>query len=228
MRCELFFEIVKRKETVCGIEILVILAVGTLDFAVVAWSIWSDELVPYTHIGGGFLEKSELMPMRGETVCELGAVVGLYTFNRETVFFEERRGVLQKSRRAEGAQLLEGFQITKTGKLIKGGILVIFLAACLTHQTCDRNVFHVDLHALAGILHLFIRLWNVFRVGRFDRHLPAAPQYAIYAGDASRISSLHEFHPKHDQSRVWIPAPHISDQLQFLRRVLVRVAVWPV
>ena len=208
-----------------GIKILVILAVRTFDFAVVSRCIWSDELVPYTHIGGGFLKKSKFVPVRSKTIGELDAVVGLYTFNRETVFFEERCGVLQKSRRAEGAQLLEGFQITKTGKLIKGGILVVFLAACLTDQTGSRDVFHVDLYTLTGILHLLIQFRNVLGIRRSDRHLPAAAQDAIYAGDASCIPPLHEFHPKHDQSRVWIPAPHIGDQLQFLRCVLVRMAV---
>ena len=225
VNCKLLFEIVKREEMVSCIEILVVLAVGTLNLTIMPRRIRTDQLVAEAHHGGSFLKESRLVAVGGETVGELGAIVGLYTFNGEAVFFEERRGVLQKSRRAEGTQLLKGFQITKSGKLVKSGILIIFLSACLTDQTSSRNVFHVDLYTLAGILHLLVRLWDILRVRRLNRHLPVAAQYTVYAGDASLVTALHKFHPKHDQSRVRVSPSHICKQLQFFRCVLVRMAM---
>ena len=65
---------------------------------------------------------------------------------------------------------LEGLQIAKTAVFINKSVLIVVTAALLSircgfsNKACRRNIFHIDLNLLTGIPHLFIRLWNIFRV----------------------------------------------------------------
>ena len=54
---------------------------------------------------------------------------------------------------------------------------------------------------------------------------PCSSQDAIQAGDGPGIASLAELDPEHHQTGVGISAAHIPDELQLLRRMLVRMAV---
>ena len=68
-----------------GIEALLILAVTTLHFAVVARRIGTDELVPDTQLGGSGLKQSREIPLAvGKTVGELQSIVSLDTLHADT------------------------------------------------------------------------------------------------------------------------------------------------
>ena len=68
MDSELPGEVIQGVKTVAGIEALLILAVTTLHFTVVAWSIGADELVADTQLGGGGLKQSTLESRLGVTL----------------------------------------------------------------------------------------------------------------------------------------------------------------
>ena len=63
-------------------------------------------------------------------------------------------------------------QDNETGIFINGGKLIKLLAFGLAHDTSIWNKFDVDLHPLAGMLHLFIRFWNIFGVGGLTAIVP--------------------------------------------------------
>ena len=74
-----------------------VFSVATLDLAVVARRIGSDQLVPDTQVCGSGLEKGRTASLGlRETVREFETVVGLHTLDIKAVFFEERRSVFQK------------------------------------------------------------------------------------------------------------------------------------
>ena len=81
--------------------------------------------------------------------------------------------------------------------------------------------FYVDLHALAGVLHLLIGLGNVFGVRQLDRHLSPVPQKTIQTGDGSAVTAFAELDPEHHETCVRASAPHVIDELDLLRFVLV-------
>ena len=49
-------------------------------------------------------------------------------------------------------------------ELVDKRVLIKLLPQSISDQTSSRDKFHVDLTALAGILHLFIGLGNVLRI----------------------------------------------------------------
>lgn len=131
--------------------------------------------------------------------------------------------------RGIGAVFLKGFEIAETAELVKKGVLeVSAILSCLADKTGGRDEFHIDLDALAGILHLLIWLGNVFWVGQLHHHLAALTKKSIQAGNRSGIAPLPQLYPKHDQPGIWIPAPHIFYQPDLLFSVLVRMVVWSV
>ena len=69
MDSELPGEVIQGVKTVAGIEALLILAVTTLHFTVVAGRVGTDELVPDTQLGGSGLKQSREIPLAvGETI----------------------------------------------------------------------------------------------------------------------------------------------------------------
>lgn len=63
------------------IEPFIVLPVAALHLAVVPGRIRTDQLVPDAMLLQMYLEKGGPVPVGGETVGELGAVVGLDAFN---------------------------------------------------------------------------------------------------------------------------------------------------
>ena len=113
MKRELVGEISKRIERVARIESLLIFAVAAFHLAVVSWCIRPDELMAYTQFRQcGFKQSRFVLQRAVKTICELGAVVGLDAFDREAVFSEECRGVLQKNCRGVTGVFFKGFKIT--------------------------------------------------------------------------------------------------------------------
>ena len=77
--------------------------------------------------------------------------------------------------------LFESLQVTKAAVFVDEGILVIETA--IFRRIADRfsdqarlgDYFHVDLYPLTGMVHLFIRFWDVLRVLQFHCHLSTVP-----------------------------------------------------
>lgn len=89
-----------------------------------------------------------------EMLGEFLAIIGLDALNLERDAFEH---MFQKYRGGVGTVFLKGLKITESGIFINDGILIKLLAFGLAHDTSIWNKFDVDLHPLAGMLHLFIR-----------------------------------------------------------------------
>ena len=92
-------------------------------------------------------------------------------------------------------------------------------------QTGRRNKFHINLDALPGIIHLFIRLWDVLWIWRLYRHDPLLSEKTVKSGNRTGIAVLTEFYPENDQTSMGIFAAHITDQLDFIVRVLIRMVL---
>ena len=54
---------------------------------------------------------------------------------------------------------------------INGGILKELFANDLgVFETYGRNKLYINLYALSWIIHLFVRFWNIFGIGRMNCH----------------------------------------------------------
>lgn len=69
--------------------------------------------------------------------------------------------------------LLKGFQVSESAVFVNKSILVPLCSFFLADNTGLGDKLNVDLNSLAGILHLFIRLWNVLGIWKFGRHRPS-------------------------------------------------------
>lgn len=119
----------------------------------------------------------------------------------------------------------ESFHKTPAGILVNRSVLVGPLPFCFIDEAGCRNEFHIDLDTLAGILHLLARLWDVFGVRKFPSHDTLFPQEMIQTGNGTLITTLHEFHPKDNQSGMGIAPAHILDEFDFFRCMLVGVVM---
>ncbi len=82
---ELPGEVVQGVKAAAGIEALLILAVTSLHFTVVARCIGADELVPDTQPGGGGLKQSRKVPLAaGEAIGKFKAVIRLDAFHADS------------------------------------------------------------------------------------------------------------------------------------------------
>ena len=127
--------------------------------------------------------------------------------------------------------LLKGLQIAESAVLIQEGVLVIIASILsgvllgLTDQARCRDVFDVDLDPLTRVGHLLVGLGDVLGIRQLYRHLTSLSQEAIQAGYRTGVASLPKFDPEDDEPSVWIPSPHILNELDLLRRMLVGMAV---
>ena len=125
MDSELPGEVIQGVKTVAGIEALLILAVTTLHFTVVAWSIGADELVADTQLCGGGLKQSREIPLAvGKTVGELKSIVSLDTFHADTSAGVPLEQLFQKIGGGTGGLLRVGSQEAQAGKLVNSSVLV--------------------------------------------------------------------------------------------------------
>ena len=120
---------------------------------------------------------------------------------------------------------LEGFHITPAGVVIDCGILIKLLPCCLVDQATGADEFHIDLDALPGVFHLFIRLGNIFGIGDFLSHHSLFLKKAIETGNETFISVLPEFYPEDNQPGMRISSAHISDEFDFHESMLVWVGM---
>lgn len=208
-----------------SIELLVIFTVATLHLAVVARCVGTDELVADAELFQFQLKEGRFIgAFWQEAVGKLSAVVGLDTFNEIRELFHN---MAQKNGGGIGAVLLKSLYIPESAVLIQEGILKPLRRLLLVHNTSLRNEFHIDLNTLAGILHLFVGFGNILGVWRFYRHSAAFPQETVQPGNGPGIASLPELDPQHNDPGAWVAAAHVQDELNFFRRVLVWVMMWP-
>ena len=223
MDSQLGLEILKAVKPVGGIELFVILAVAALDFAIVPGCIWADEFVTDAKtLKFPFKERRLVASFWKQAVGKFGAVVGLDTFNGKGESFDH---VTQENGGRIGAVLLKRLDVTKSTVLIQKGILIPLGGLLLANNTGSRHEFHVDLHPLSGILHLFIGFRYIFGVWQLDGHSSSFAQEPVQPGDGSGVAPLPQFHPEHHDPGVWISASHVQDQLDLFRCMLVGMAV---
>lgn len=166
---KLSFEVLEGKETMGGIEFLIVLAVASLYFSIVSWCVWLDQLVTNIKLLQGFFKECWLgIFSTNQPICEFAAVISLHAFDGVG---ETLHTMLNKQCGRIGAVFRESLQIAKTGVFINEGVLVPLCRFFLPYDTDSGNKFHIDLYPLAGIGHLFIGLWRVFLwIGQFYSH----------------------------------------------------------
>ena len=127
--------------------------------------------------------------------------------------------------------VFERLQVSKATVFVYEGVLVIIpavlsgVADSISDKACLRNEFYVNLYPLTGIIHFFIWFWDILRVWQLHCHLPTFPEKTVQTGDGSFVSALPELDPEHHQTGVGISAAHVVYEFDFLRSVLIWVAV---
>ena len=163
MDSELPGEVIQGVKTMAGIEALLILAVTTLHFTVVARRVGSDELVTDTKLFQFQLkERGFIGALRQEVVRKLGAIVRLDTFNRA---WKSLNQMFKKYRRGIGTVLLKGLHKAPTGILINCSILIKPLSFSSIYKAYRRNKLHINLNTLTRVKHLLIGLGSVLWIG---------------------------------------------------------------
>ena len=125
MDSELLDEVNEGVETMAGIETLLILAVTSLHFTVVAWSVGADELVVDTQLGGSSLKQSREIPLTvGETIGKFKAVICLDAFHADSSAGIPLEQLFQKIRRGIGGLLRISGQEAQACELVNSSVLV--------------------------------------------------------------------------------------------------------
>ena len=125
-----------------------------------------------------FKECSLVGALRVEPVGKLGAVVGLDTFNSIWKAFHT---MLNELRRRIRVVFIEGFQVTKTAVFINECVLVVIAAILFgildgsSNQAGGRNILHIDLNLLPGIVCCLILFGNILWIRQFHSHLSSFP-----------------------------------------------------
>lgn len=105
--------------------------------------------------------------------------------------------------------LLKGFHKAPAGVFVDCRILIELLSFCLINETDGGDELHIDLDPLPRILHLLIRLRNVFGIWRLYRYEPLFSEEAVKSRKGTLISPLAKLNPKNNETGMGIPAPHV-------------------
>ena len=152
---KLLFEVIKRIEAVQSVELFVVLAVAAFHFAVMPRSIRSYEFVADAQFLQGLLKERKAVRTSGkEPVGKLCAVVRLHAFNEERELLHDME---KEHRRRVSIVFLKSFKVAEAAVFVDESVLIVLRSFFLSSNTALRNKFHVDLDALAWILHLFVR-----------------------------------------------------------------------
>ena len=101
---------------------------------------------------------------------------------------------------------LEGFYKAPAGMFVDSSILIELLPFRIIEKTDGRDKFHINLNALTGIEHLFIRLRDILGIGRFR-------------------GQLSKFDPKDDETGMRITSAHIGNEFNFIWGMLIGMVV---
>lgn len=119
---ELFFEVLKRKETVRSIKLLIIFPMAALDLPVMPWCVRFDELVTDPKLCQGLLEECRLRAFRAyKAIGKFRTIVCLDTLDRirkalDAMLDEQGRGI--------GAVFRECLQIAKPTVFVDKSLLI--------------------------------------------------------------------------------------------------------
>ncbi len=206
-----------------GIEFLIVFSVAALNLTVMPGSEGADLFVPDPEFGQRLLkERQRLLLAVAHLVGKFKTIVCLDALNGIREFLHY---MLQKLCGRVCALFFERFEITESAVFVNEGILIVFLPGSFSHKAGRWNIFHIDLASLSGIVHLFVRFWNVFGVGQFYGFPVDTAQELVQPRDGSGIPPLAQLHPEYHQTGVRIPAAHILDQLDLIFCVLVWMTV---
>lgn len=205
------------------IKTLIVLPMASLYLSIMTGRKGTNELMPYPMCLQMLLEKSRFVPLRRKAVGKLRPIIRLDALNGERERFYK---VIHKLCGGKGAVLLKGFHKTPPGILINGGVLEKLLPNNFAvFKAGGGDEFHIHLDTLAGIVHLFIGLRDVFRIWRMDSHDALFFEEAIETGNGAGVTTLSKLYPENDQAGIRIASAHIHNQLEFLGRMLVGMVV---
>lgn len=142
-----------------SVKILVVFTVAVLHFVIVSGRERADLLMPYPELGQcSFKKCKRLVAAVTHPVGKLKTIICLDTLDRiEKLFYK----VLEKLCGRVSAVLLKSLQIAETAVFLQESILTPLCAIFLSNDTGLRDEFDVDLHTLAGVLHLFVWFWDI-------------------------------------------------------------------
>ena len=125
MGSELSGEAIQGVKAAAEIEALLILAVTTLHFTVVAGRVGADKLVADTKLGGSGLKQSGEIPLAvGETIGKFKAVVRLDALHADSSAGIPLEQLFQKIRRGIGGLLRISGQEAQACELVNSSVLI--------------------------------------------------------------------------------------------------------
>ncbi len=190
-----------------GIKAFIVLSMAPLNLAVMSWRVGTDQFVPDAVLFQMLLKKGGLVPVGSKAVGKFIPVIGLDALNRAGKGSHE---VVYKEGGRIGAVFLKSLNKTPSGILINSSILEeAFSGDPAVYKAGGRDKFDIYLNALFGMVHLLVRLGNIFRIGRMNRHHAQPFQEAVEAGDGTGIAALPEFDPKDNKPCVRVASAHI-------------------
>lgn len=200
------------------IKTLIILSVAAFHLPVMLWSKGTDDFVTDSVHFQVFLEKSRLLPVSGKAVGKFSPVVCLNTLDRT---WECLHQMIHKLSGRIGVVLLECLHEMPARILVNSRVLEkLFSDDLVFFRQADGTNF-----TSTWIVHLFIGLRDVLRVRRMYSHDPLFFEETVESGNRAGTTALPEFNPENNQSGMRIPAAHITDQLDFIISVLIRMVM---
>ena len=158
-----------------GIKAFLILAMASFHFSIVSRRVRPDELMTYAELlCGGFKQSRQFPLCIGKTVGKLKAIICLHTLHLNSPASKSLYQLTQEICRGISGLFGVGSRKTQPSKLINGGVLE--QAQFRIGDAAVGNYFNIDLNALAGIGHLFIRFRRV-RFLRFWRRKHSQPSH---------------------------------------------------
>lgn len=109
----------------------------------------------------------------------------------------------------------------KPCKFVYCGVLIEFFF--LIGKAFQRDEFNIYLYSLARISHLLVGLGLIGWLCWSLRKQSQPFEDAIEALDAASVTTLAKPVPQLGKTELWIAPLHISDELQLIRSMLVRV-----
>lgn len=206
-----------------GIEALIIFPMTAFHFAIMPRSIGPYHFMSDAVMLQMNLKQGRPVPVCSKPVGEFGSIVCLDALNRAGKGFDK---MVNKQGGGISVVLLKGFHIAPSGILVNSSILEkLFSNDPAVDKAGRRDEFHIYLDTLSGMIHLLIRFWDVFRVGRMEGSHVLFLEETVKTRNRAGITTLHKFYPKDDQTCIRVTPAHIRDQSDLLRSVLVRMVV---
>lgn len=221
---ELSGEILEGEETTGGVEAPLVLSVATFHLAVMPWRVRPDELMSDSKtLCREFKASGNILFGVRKAIGKLEAVISLDTLNGDPPALIPLDQAFQEIGRGVSRLLLIGPEEAQARELVDSGVLEqAQLGIC---DTGLGNHLDVYLYSLAGIGHLLVGLSLVSGFLLNTMRKAQSAQHTEQALRAAGITSLSQPVPQLRQAQLWIPAAHVLDKLELLRRMFVRVVM---